>query len=110
MPNQPRPKRFAKSGLMARLYPSIKAFEVWYRRLPKRIWYRLRYPPRIARLLTLDSPRATDELLALYELGRQAGADGAIVEIGTFQGSSTIALALGTRAGNNVRIYSIDPY
>jgi predicted O-methyltransferase YrrM len=63
-------------------------------------------------LLNIDAPRDKDELLALYELGKDASGDGSIVEIGSFRGSSTVALAMGSRkgAGKRPRIYSIDPY
>jgi predicted O-methyltransferase YrrM len=91
-------------------YETIKALDVWRRRLPSRMWYRLRYPRDLARVLTLDAPRGADELKALYELGRQAPSGGHIVEIGSFHGSSAVALASGSRKGNRLRVYSIDPY
>src|SRR5262249_40194226 len=73
-------------------------------------WYRLTYPRDLATVLCLNAPRGKDELIALYELGKGAPAGGAIVEIGSFHGSSAVALALGTRKGDNLRVYSIDPY
>lgn len=88
----------------------MKALDVWRRRLPSRLWYRLRYPRDLATVLTLNAPRGADELKALYELGRSAPAGGHIVEIGSFHGSSAVALALGSRKGNGQRVYSIDPY
>lgn len=88
----------------------LKRIDLWRRRLPSRLWIRLRYPPDLARVLTLDAPRNTDELIALYELARNAPPGGAIVEIGGFRGSSAVALAMGARAGNHPRVYSIDPY
>jgi MMP 1-O-methyltransferase len=47
---------------------------------------------------------------ALYELARGCTARGAIVEIGSWKGKSTICLGLGSRAGNGVRIFAIDPH
>jgi predicted O-methyltransferase YrrM len=47
---------------------------------------------------------------ALYELARGCAGRGAIVEIGSWKGKSTICLGLGSRAGNGVRIYAIDPH
>jgi len=35
---------------------------------------------------------------------------GAIVEIGSWKGKSTIELAKGSKAGNNAKIYAIDPH
>ena len=47
---------------------------------------------------------------ALYELARECRGDGAIVEIGSWKGKSTVCLGLGSRAGRSVRIYAIDPH
>ena len=51
-----------------------------------------------------------EEGAALYELAKRCDGRGVIVEIGSWKGKSTICLALGSRAGNNVRIYAIDPH
>jgi predicted O-methyltransferase YrrM len=88
----------------------MMALDLWRRRFPSRVWYRLRYPRDLARVLVMNAPRGKDELIALYELGRSAPAGGHIVEIGTFHGSSAVALALGSRKGNRLRVYSVDPY
>ena len=47
---------------------------------------------------------------ALYELARTCRGDGAIVEIGSWKGKSTVCLGLGSRAGHSARIYAIDPH
>jgi predicted O-methyltransferase YrrM len=47
---------------------------------------------------------------ALYDLARRCTGRGAIVEIGSWKGKSTICLGLGSRAGNGVRIFAIDPH
>jgi len=47
---------------------------------------------------------------ALYELARACRGDGVIVEIGSWKGKSTICLGLGSRAGNGVPVYAIDPH
>jgi predicted O-methyltransferase YrrM len=47
---------------------------------------------------------------ALYELARGCTGRGAIVEIGSWKGKSTICLGLGSRAGSGVRIFAIDPH
>lgn len=49
------------------------------------------------------------EGLFLYELAKDAK-NGVIVEIGADKGRSTICLAMGSKAGNKVRVYSIDPH
>jgi MMP 1-O-methyltransferase len=47
---------------------------------------------------------------ALYELARRCSGRGAIVEIGSWKGKSTICLGLGSRAGSGARIFAIDPH
>lgn len=46
----------------------------------------------------------------LYDLARQSPPGGVIVEIGSYQGKSTIWLARGSQAGNRLRVYAIDPH
>jgi predicted O-methyltransferase YrrM len=47
---------------------------------------------------------------ALYDLARLCSGRGAIVEIGSWKGKSTICLGLGSRAGNGAPIFAIDPH
>jgi predicted O-methyltransferase YrrM len=51
-----------------------------------------------------------DECRLLYELGREADPAGVIVEIGSWQGKSTICLAAGAMAGRGARVVAIDPH
>lgn len=46
--------------------------------------------------------------LALYELARLVELP--IVELGSYDGNGTIALALGAKAGNNAPVYGVDQY
>jgi len=47
---------------------------------------------------------------ALYDLARRCTGRGAIVEIGSWKGKSTICLGLGSRAGNDVHVFAVDPH
>jgi len=47
---------------------------------------------------------------ALFDLARDCTGRGVIVEIGSWKGKSTICLGVGSRAGNGVRIFAIDPH
>ncbi len=47
---------------------------------------------------------------ALYELAQECTGKGVIVEIGSWKGKSTICLGLGSRAGNGIRIFAVDPH
>lgn len=46
----------------------------------------------------------------LYEVARNCKGRGVIVEIGSWKGKSTIWLAKGSKAGNNTKVYAIDPH
>lgn len=46
----------------------------------------------------------------LYRLARQCTGKGAIVEIGSWKGKSTIWLAAGSKSGMNGKVYAIDPH
>jgi hypothetical protein len=50
------------------------------------------------------------EVDCLYRLGQFNQRDGAIVEIGSWKGKSTIALALGAAKVHQEKIYAIDPH
>lgn len=47
---------------------------------------------------------------SLYNLAKNCTGKGVIVEIGSWKGKSTIWLAKGSKRGNNVKIYAIDPH
>jgi predicted O-methyltransferase YrrM len=44
----------------------------------------------------------------LYRLAKECTGRGVIVEIGSWRGKSTTCLALGSMAGNGVRVYAVD--
>lgn len=46
----------------------------------------------------------------LYKIAKQCSGRGVIVEIGSWKGKSTIWLGKGSKNGNNVKIYAIDPH
>jgi MMP 1-O-methyltransferase len=46
----------------------------------------------------------------LYSLALNCVGRGAVVEIGSWKGKSTIYLGKGSKAGNNVTIYTVDPH
>ena len=51
-----------------------------------------------------------EEAEALYDLAKRCTGKGVIVEIGSWKGKSTICLARGSRAGNGVPVYAVDPH
>jgi predicted O-methyltransferase YrrM len=46
----------------------------------------------------------------LYKFAKKCSGRGVIVEIGSWKGKSTIWLARGSRAGNRIKIYAVDPH
>lgn len=46
----------------------------------------------------------------LYRMAREVSGKGAIVEIGSFKGKSTIYLAWGAKDGSRAKVYAIDPH
>lgn len=50
------------------------------------------------------------EALMLYNEASKVPNDQCIVEIGSWRGRSTVALAHGSMSGNGARVYSIDPH
>jgi predicted O-methyltransferase YrrM len=51
-----------------------------------------------------------EEAETLYELAQECTGKGVIVEIGSWKGKSTICLGLGSRAGEEVPIFAVDPH
>jgi predicted O-methyltransferase YrrM len=50
------------------------------------------------------------EGMLLHGLAKKCQGKGVIVEIGALLGKSTAYLALGSKAGANIRVYAIDPF
>ncbi len=59
---------------------------------------------------TLDGWLSHDDGANLYSLAKQATGKGVIVEIGSWKGKSTVCLAKGSKRGNNIPVYAIDPH
>ena len=59
-------------------------------------------------IMAVDGMLWRDEAIALYRAAREAKVG--IVEIGSYTGMSSIALALGSKRGNRVPVYCIDPH
>lgn len=53
---------------------------------------------------------AREEAALLLDLAAAVPAREAVVELGNYRGRSTVALALGSRAGAGAQIYSVDPH
>jgi hypothetical protein len=51
-----------------------------------------------------------DEAQELAQLAAQSDPSHAIVEVGSFRGRSTVALALGTKRGNGAPVFAVEPH
>jgi predicted O-methyltransferase YrrM len=63
----------------------------------------------IARIMSVEGAITEREAQLLFSAAENVR-DGCIVEIGSHRGRSTVALALGSRAGFNVPVYAVDPH
>lgn len=51
-----------------------------------------------------------DEAMYLFESAKKIKLNGVILEIGSYKGRSTVALALGSKEGSNIPVYTIDTF
>lgn len=64
----------------------------------------------VADVYTVHGMLTDGEVDFLYRLGQMNHCPGVIVEIGSFKGKSTIALARGAAAAHEAKVYAIDPH
>jgi predicted O-methyltransferase YrrM len=60
--------------------------------------------------MVIEGQVSKAEVIQLVELARTSPANTSIVEIGSYRGRSTIALALGSLSSSKNRVYAIDPH
>ena len=63
-----------------------------------------------ALLADVEGWLSSSEATALFGCARRCRGRGAIVEIGSWKGRSTIVLAAGSRAGAGAPVYAVDPH
>ena len=80
-----------------------------WRRFQRSLAKRRQLPPALARIDAIDGQISLGEATLLHELA-SAARGGVIVEVGTFHGKSTVALALGAQAGAKAKVYGVDPF
>jgi hypothetical protein len=71
--------------------------------------YRRRVRPESRRALRLEGMLSNEETLALYTLAQAVRRPDCIVEVGSYRGRSTAALAAGARP-SGVAVYAIEPH
>lgn len=66
-------------------------------------------PPYVRKILITEGILDLDEAVCLHELASKVK-EGCIVEVGSYRGKSTVALATGSQQGHNVPVFAIDPH
>lgn len=64
----------------------------------------------IKALKRIDGQVSENELFALYSMAKEVEKGECIIEIGSYRGKSTLALALGSQKSNYCSVFSIDPH
>jgi hypothetical protein len=90
----------------------VDLFKSWIRYGLKIGWllWRAGYTRDSALFMAAEGQIRKDEALCLYEFAQKAPRGGVIVEIGSYRGAATIALAKGSLRGPRIPVYAIDPH
>ena len=83
---------------------------IHYRQRVVRLIWRAGLSADFAAVMAVEGQMRREEVHCLYELAQQASSQGVIVEIGSYRGRSTVALARGALKGAGVPVYAIDPH
>lgn len=65
---------------------------------------------KINQIMSIEGQITKAEAEKLFELAGMTGAGKVIIEIGSYRGRSTAALALGSLSGNKNLVYAVDPH
>jgi hypothetical protein len=68
-----------------------------------------RLPPSLRQIALIDGLISMDEAIFLYELAAKVE-EGCIVEVGSYRGRSTAALAQGSMSSSNSPVFAIEPH
>lgn len=63
----------------------------------------------ISQVMAVEGQISPAESLLLFQLASKVS-EGVILEVGSYRGRSTVALALGTRAGASLPVFAIEPH
>lgn len=66
-------------------------------------------PPHLKKILAIEGQISARESELLFDLAAQVSS-GCIVEIGSYRGRSTVALALGSQQQAKVPVYAVEPH
>jgi hypothetical protein len=90
-------------------WESLKSMILYYQMALRLIW-RGKVPADMALAMASEGQTRGAEARCLYELAREASPEGVIVEIGSYRGRATIALAKGSFRGPRIPVYAVDPH
>ena len=83
---------------------------VFYQQMVFRLFWRGGLSPEFASVMAIKGQIRRNEAICLYELAQEASVGGVIVEIGSYCGLSTIALAKGSSRNRGIPVFAIDPH
>lgn len=81
-----------------------------YEQLRRRLIWRAELDPDFAAVMAIEGQMRRSEVRVLYELAQQVAVGTCIVEIGSYHGLSTAALARGSAQGASAPVYAIDSH
>ena len=90
-------------------WETIRSMILYYQMVLRLIW-RGKVPADLALAMAAEGQTRRGEARCLYELAREASQEGVIVEIGSYRGETTIALAKGSVRGSRIPVYAVDPH
>ncbi len=92
--------------------PTLELAKAWfaYQQFVMRLQWRGKLSRAFARVMAVRGQMRRSEVRCLWDLAQQAPPNGVIVEIGSFRGLSTAALASGSLRGPGLVVYAIDPH
>jgi predicted O-methyltransferase YrrM len=93
------PSTSRRSALLSRLQP--QRVLRWEPKSFRKVWPTLE---------AIEGWRYRQDLVVLYLLARDLSASGLTLEIGSYKGLATVALALGAREGQHGAVHTVDPH
>lgn len=89
--------------------PTLLQVDGWwdYERLR---WDNRRLPEPLRTVMSVEGMIGAEQAEVLFDLAAAADPAGCIVEVGSFRGRSTVALALGSQYGAGAAVYAVEPH
>jgi hypothetical protein len=97
------------TSLLKSIWAVFSSFFLYHLRVLHLVW-RGGLSGEFASVMAITGLMRREEVKCLYERAQEASGQGVIVEIGSYRGLSTVALASGSMKGPRVPVFAIDPH